>query len=80
MKNFLNYQVEWSDGRKSWLKEDNLPNKIKEILSSGQQFQQNVTEITENGQVRKEWRLPVIDNTPIKMNEVELPPNNTFLR
>ena len=72
--------VEWSDGRKSWLKQENLPQKIKEIVSSGLQFQQKVTQIKENGQVRKEWRLPVMEDTKVNITEVELPPNNIFLR
>jgi len=62
------------------LKKENLPNKIKQILSSGQQFQQQVNEIKENGLLRKEWTLSPMEDTQVTMNEIDLPPNNTLLR
>jgi len=62
------------------VKKENLPNKIKQIISSGQQFQQQLTEIKENGLLRKEWTLSPMEDTQVTMNEIDLPPNNTFRR
>ena len=51
-----------SDGRKSWLKECNLPKKMKEILRSGKVYSLTSSNIVEFGQPRSELQLQSVDN------------------
>ena len=47
--------MQWSDGRRSWVKKSNLPIKIKEKMEKDHElFQQGVMEIIEFGQKRKQ--------------------------
>lgn len=61
------------------MKKDNLPSKIKEILSSGKSFQQRLTQIQEKGQVRKEWTIHVKEKTQVNTNP-QMVPNNALMR
>jgi len=49
--------VLWSDGRRSWVKETNLPIKWREALKMGKVFNHSAIEITELGQHRFELQL-----------------------
>lgn len=51
------FEVLWSDGRKSWVKEGRLPTKLEEVLKSGKDFHHSAVEIKELGQRRIELKL-----------------------
>lgn len=50
-------KVLWSDGRKSWLKECNLPKKLEEIIKSGKDYSVRTLDVLELGQPRRELQL-----------------------
>ena len=50
-------EVLWADGRKSWVKEVNLPQKIKDCLQKGEPYVQKVIPLEEFEQRRSEYQL-----------------------
>ncbi|KAK2552215.1 hypothetical protein P5673_026738 [Acropora cervicornis] len=50
-------QVLWSSGRKSWLKESNLPLSVQECKKSGTVFEQRLVMLDELGQKRMEYQF-----------------------
>lgn len=51
------YEVLWSDGRKSWLKESSMPKKVVDLHKAGKKIQQKPVLIHEFGQTREELQL-----------------------
>lgn len=67
------FKVLWSDGRQSWVKESNLPKKMKEILNSGKVYCHKLKEVVEFGQLRTELQLePNVMNNKGCVNEGEV--------
>lgn len=65
----LDSQVQWSDGRTSWVKYTNLPIKVREILESGKEYKQEGIEVQEFGQLRKQWQIHGDSNKePVETN------------
>ena len=54
---FIISQVLWSSGKKSWLKESNLPLSVKECKKSGTVFEQRLVMLDELGQKRMEYQF-----------------------
>ena len=46
----------WADGRKSWVKECNLPQTVQETVKNGMNYQQEIVPINEFGQKRIEFQ------------------------
>ena len=53
----FDYQVLWSDGRRSWLKESSMPKKVVDLHKAGKRLQQKPVLINEFGQTREELQL-----------------------
>ena len=52
-------QVLWADGRKSWIKEPNLPQKIQDCLQKGETYMQKVISLEEFEQKRSEYQAEI---------------------
>ena len=57
----IEFKVLWSDGRNSWVKECNLPTKLRNALQRGKVFEHTPIEIFELGQKRVELKLKLQD-------------------
>jgi hypothetical protein len=62
----------WSDGRKSWVKEVNLPTKIKECIRKGHNYKQKYVKVKEFGQERKELKESHSDGNGICEEDVPI--------
>ncbi|XP_044181754.1 uncharacterized protein LOC114956987, partial [Acropora millepora] len=51
------YEVLWSDGRKSWLRDVHLPKKVEEIVHSQKDYTLHLLDVVEFGQRRSELQL-----------------------
>lgn len=47
----------WSDGRKSWIKESNMPKRVLENIKAGKKIQHVSVSVSEFGQERHEFQL-----------------------
>lgn len=63
------YEVLWSNGKKSWLKETNLPLSVKECKKIGAVFEQRLVMLDELGQKRMEYQLST--STGIQAGKVQ---------
>ena len=50
-------RVLWSDGRKSWLRDVQLPKKVEEIVHSQKDYTLHLLDVVEFGQRRSELQL-----------------------
>lgn len=57
------FQVLWADGRKSWVKETNLPKKVQELIKKEQEYLQSALPHTEFGQRR--FELTFLENPDV---------------
>lgn len=58
------YEVLWSDGRKSWLRNVHLPKKVEEIVQAQKDYTLQLSNVVEFGQRRRELQV-----LPEKMRE-----------
>lgn len=59
----------WADGRKSWLKEKNLSEKLQECIKKGINYKQD-NGLTEFGQKRVEFQQPLLPKPEDQPNSI----------
>ncbi|KXJ12526.1 hypothetical protein AC249_AIPGENE20249 [Exaiptasia diaphana] len=58
----------WSDNRKSWVRENNLPEEIKKLLEHNENLEHVTVSVTEIGQTRTEFRRKTKDEVTSSLN------------
>jgi hypothetical protein len=62
--------VLWADGKKSWLKEENLPQTLQECIKKGINYKLEITPLNEFGQKRMEFQQPQVPKPEGQQNSI----------